>query len=125
MTGYRIHSHAELKRQMKAVARGDEPAPADAGQTSFHSLDTIMRLLTPENRALLAILRDRKPQSIAELAELSGRAASNLTRTLAKLEAVGLVAMKVVDRRKVPTPLVARLHVEIDPYSQNDRFEMA
>jgi predicted transcriptional regulator len=84
-----------------------------------------MRLLTPENRELLALIRDRKPQSVAELAALSGRAASNLLRTLAKLEAVGFVRMKTVKRRKVPVPLVHRLRVEIDPYSLDDHLELA
>ena len=51
-------------------------------------------MLTPENRQLLAIIRDRKPQSVAELVEMSGRAQPNLTRTLAKLEAAGFITMR-------------------------------
>jgi len=119
-------SHTELRDEMMAVARGERPAPADAGQQTFESMDALMRLLTPENRQLLALIRDRKPQSIAELAEMSGRAAPNLTRTLAKLEAVGFVKMLGgAERRKIPTAVIHRLRVEIDPFSQNDRFEMA
>ena len=110
---------------MRAVARGEKPAPADAARPSFESVEALIRLLTPENRRLLAIIRDRKPQSINELAEMTGRAAPNLTRTLAKLEAVGFVRMHTVERRKVPMTVVHRLHVEIDPFSQNDRFEIA
>jgi predicted transcriptional regulator len=56
---------------------------------------------------------------------MSGRAAPNLTRTLSKLEAVGFVRIKTVHRRKVPTLAIGKLHVEIDPFSQNDRFEFA
>ena len=56
---------------------------------------------------------------------MTGRAQPNLTRTLAKLEAVGFVRMRLVERRKVPTATVRRLHVEIDPFSQNDRLEIA
>jgi len=122
---HRIIDHHQLKAEMQAVARGERPAPAYAGQPTFNSVEALMRLLTPENRALLAAIRDRKPQSIAELAEITGRAAPNLTRTLAKLEAVGFVRMRVVDRRKVPTAAVSKLRFEIDPFSQNDRLEMA
>jgi predicted transcriptional regulator len=125
MTEHRIISHSELRDEMAAVARGEKPAPEWAGTNTFESVDALMRLLTPENRQLLALIRDRKPQSIAELAEISGRAAPNLTRTLAKLEAVGFVRMRMVDRRKVPTASVHKLHVEIDPFSQNDRLEIA
>jgi predicted transcriptional regulator len=63
--------------------------------------------------------------SIAALAKLTGRVASNLTRTLAKLEAAGLVRLEGLDKRKVPVATVKRLRVEIDPFSQRDRLEIA
>jgi predicted transcriptional regulator len=85
----------------------------------------LIRLLTSENRQLLAAIRDRSPQSIAGLSEITGRAAPNLTRTLTKLEALGFVRMKTVKRRKVPTSVVRILRLEIDPYSLNDRLEFA
>ena len=125
MTEYRIQSHDDLKKEMIAVARGKRTAPKHAALPSFNSVEALMRLLTPENRELLAIIRDRKPQSIAELAEISGRAQPNLTRTLAKLEAIGFVEMRTMERRKVPTAVVHKLRVEIDPFSQNDRLEIA
>ena len=125
MARYRIMSHEALKQEMKAVARGERKAPADAAHPSFNSIDALTRLLTSENRRLLAVIRDRKPQSIAALAQLTGRAASNLTRTLTKLEAAGLVRMRTVNRRKVPTAPVKRLHVRIDPYSEKDILEIA
>ena len=125
MTEYKIQSHESLQKEMMAVARGEKPAPKDAAVPSFNSIEALMRLLTPENRELLAAIRDRKPQSIAELAEITGRAQPNLTRTLAKLEAVGFVRMRLVERRKVPTAAVRKLHIEIDPFSQNDRLKIA
>jgi uncharacterized protein involved in copper resistance len=57
---------------MKAVARGRKSPPKDAGGISFDSVGALLRLLTPQNRALLGVIRDKKPQSIAELAELTG-----------------------------------------------------
>ena len=111
--------------QLKAVARGERLAPKNAGGTTFDSVDALLRLLTPQNRELLAIIRDKKPQSIAELAELTGRAQSNLTRTLGKLVAIGFVHLKNVDRRKVPTTTIRSLRINIDPFSQNDRLELA
>jgi predicted transcriptional regulator len=115
-----------LRDEMKAVARGDRPAPADAAKPSFNSVDAVVRLLTSENRRLLALIRDRKPQSVAELVEMSGRAQPNLTRTLAKLEAAGLIRMKAVGgRRKAPSVVVKKIVVEIDPYSDSDRLSVA
>ena len=122
MTDQKIQSLAALEEEMRAVARGEKPAPADAAAPSFESLAALARLLTPENRYLLALIRDRKPQSVAELAALAERAEPNLLRTLEKLRAAGLVRMEQAGRRKVPIPVIARIVVEIDPYSANDRM---
>lgn len=126
MTKYRVQSLRSLRDEMKAVARGERPAPAGAAKPSFNSIDAIVRLLTPENRELLAIIRDRKPQSIAELVEMSGRAQPNLTRTLTKMEAAGFIRMKAVGgRRKAPSVTIKKIVVEIDPYSDRDRLSVA
>lgn len=125
MKPFKIQGHAALREEMKAVARGERPAQKDAGGVTFDSVEALLRLLTPQNRELLAVIRDRKPQSIAELAAMTGRAQPNLTRTMGKLVAVGVVRMKSVDRRKVPTTTVHSLRIDIDPFSQNDRLELA
>ena len=125
MKQVKIQGHAALRKEMKAIARGDKAAPKDAGGISFDSVDALLRLLTPQNRALLAVIRDKKPQSIAELAELTGRAAPNLTRTLGKLEAIGFVRLTSANRRKIPTTAVRSLKINIDPFSQNDRLIVA
>ncbi len=124
MKSFKVQSHKALRNEMKTVARGKKPAPADAAVPSFNSVQAVMRLLTPENRSLLAILRDREPQSVAELAEMTGRASPNLIRTLAKLEASGLVEVRTINRRKVHRPAAHMLRLEIDLFSQNDRLEM-
>ena len=125
MTRVKIQSLQSLRDEMKAVARGERPAPADAARPSFNSVEAVVRLLTPENRKLLALIRDREPRSVAALVEMSGRAQPNLTRTLAKLEAAGFVTMKGVGRRKAPSVAVKRIVVEIDPCSNRDRLRVA
>ena len=81
MTKYKVQNLRSLREEMKALARGERPAAAGAAKPSFNSVDAMVRLLTSENRRLLAIIRDRKPQSVSELVEMSGRAQPNLTRT--------------------------------------------
>jgi predicted transcriptional regulator len=125
MTEYKVQSLRSLRDEMKAVARGEKPAPVDAALPSFNSVDAVIRLLTPENRQLLALIRDHKPQSVAELVQLSGRAQPNLTRTLAKLEAAGFVIMTAAGRRKAPSTTITKIIVEIDPYSDHDRLQVA
>ena len=125
MKSIKMQSLRSLREQMKAVARGERRAPADAGRPSFNSVRAVVRLLTPENRQLLALIRDRKPHSVAALVTLTGRAQPNLTRTLAKLEAAGFITMKTVGRRKTPSVAVKKIVVEIDPYSDRDRLSVA
>ncbi len=125
MKRYKIQSLASLEGEMRAVARGERAPPPDAGKPSFNSVEALIRLLTPENRQLLALIRDRKPGSIAELVALTGRAQPNLTRTLAKLEAAGFIRMKPVGRRKAPSAAIKKIVVEIDPFSQHDRLLVA
>ncbi|HEX9783416.1 MAG TPA: MarR family transcriptional regulator [Opitutaceae bacterium] len=121
----KIQKLRSLRDEMKAVACGERSAPPGAGKPSFNSVEAVVRLLTPENRRLLTVIRDREPQSVAELVTLTGRAQPNLTRTLAKLEAAGFIKMKAVGRRKAPSVAVKKIVVEIDPYSDRDRLRLA
>ncbi|MDP2124154.1 MAG: MarR family transcriptional regulator [Parvibaculum sp.] len=122
---YKIQSMKSLEREMRAVARGEKPAPADAAMPSFESAEVLIRLLSPENRALLALIRDRKPNSVAELAEMSGRAQPNVTRTLAKMVAAGFVKMKADGRRKAPRLAIRKIKVEIDLCADGDKLRVA
>nr|WP_294505859.1 transcriptional regulator [uncultured Rhodopila sp.] len=119
----KIQTMNALEQEMRAVARGELAPPADAALPSIESAEALLRLLTPDNRSLLRTIRDAKPQSVAELARLTNRAEPNLLRTLGKLETFGLLEMRLVGRRRVPTALVGMLHVEIDPYAMADRVE--
>jgi predicted transcriptional regulator len=124
MTKFKTQGMASLRDELLAVARGERPAPADAGSPSFDSALALVRLLTAENRHLLATIRDREPGSVAELATMTGRAQPNLTRTLAKLKAAGLVTTRMVGRRQELRSAVKKIVVEIDPYSDHDRFRV-
>lgn len=122
----RIQSMKELRAEMLSVARGERKAPADAGRVSFESVEAVMRLLTPENRQLLAVIEKKKPASIADLAQLVGRAEPNVSRTLGKLVAAGFVRLKPgVGKTKAPEVAIRRLTVDIDICRQTDRVAVA
>jgi len=121
----KVRSLKSLREEMTAVARGERPAPPDAARMSFSSIGALFRLLTPENRQLLAVIRDRKPASIAALSKMTGRAEPNLARTLTKLEAGGFIAFESHGRRKAPRANIGKILVEVDPCSQRDRMNVA
>lgn len=122
----RIQSMKELRAEMLSVARRERKAPADAGRVSFESVEAVMRLLTPENRQLLAVIEKKKPASVADLARLVGRAEPNVSRTLGKLVAAGFVRLKPgVGKTKAPEVAIRRLTVDIDICRQTDRVAVA
>ena len=120
----KIQSLRELRDEMKAVVCGDRSPPAHANAPVYESADALMRLLTPENRKLLSLIAQKRPQSVASLALLCGRAESNLSRTLAKLQNAGIIRMDDGDgRAKVPTVAVHTLRLEIDVFTAQDYVE--
>ena len=121
----KVQSFRSLMNEMRDVARGKKTAPRDSARPSFESVEALVRLLTPDNRRLLATIRDSKPQSIAALSKLTGRAQPNLTRTLAKLETAGLVETKMEGNRKAYRVRIRKVRVEIDPFSEHDKLEVA
>jgi len=122
----KIQSMQSLKKEMQSVARGASKAPADAAQISFESVEAVIRLLTPENRFLLATIDQKKPMSIAALAQLVKRAEPNVSRTLGKLEALGFVRLRPgVGKSKIPEVAIHRLTVDMDICAQQDRIAAA
>lgn len=116
----RVQSFSSLRDEMRAIARGERSAPPHAAAPSAHSADLIARLLTSENRSLMAAIRTHQPESVAALAVLTARAPSNLTRTLDKLAAVGLVHFETHGKRKAPRTVAGKIVIEIDPFSDMD-----
>jgi len=56
MKYFKSQGHRSLRAEMKAVARDERLAPTDAGSTTFDSVEALLRLLTSQNRELVAII---------------------------------------------------------------------
>lgn len=54
---------------------------------------TMAAVLSEDNRAMLHLIHERKPKSLTELTELTGRQGSNLSRTLRMMEDYGLITI--------------------------------
>jgi predicted transcriptional regulator len=98
-----IASYPEFKERSMAIARGDLKPSADAPKVWFTSIESFAKVLSDKNRALLTLIAEEKPSSMNELAEKTGRAPSNLSRTLRTMERYGLVRFeKGAGRVKAP-----------------------
>ena len=76
-------------------------------------MESFAKVLSDKNRVLLDLIMEKKPGSLAELAELSGRAKSNLSRTLHTMERYGLVQLKKDASGKV-VPRVSYTDIVLD-----------
>jgi predicted transcriptional regulator len=86
-----IASYEQFKSYTMAIARGEyKRRPSDA-KVWFSSIESFARVLSDRNRELLGVIAETKPQSLNELAGRTGRAKSNLSRTLKTMERYGLV----------------------------------
>src|SRR5208283_2870226 len=88
-----IASYADMKARTLAVARGELKPGAEEPKLWFTSIESLARVLSDKNRLLLDLIIEQQPKSLAELETLSGRAKSNLSRTLKNMERFGLVEL--------------------------------
>ena len=86
-----IAPYEDMKARTLAIARGELRPRPDDPKLWFTSIESLARVLSDKNRALLDLIFERQPKSLAELEGLSGRAKSNLSRTLKSMERFGLV----------------------------------
>ena len=97
-----IASQDAIRARARAIARGEHrPAPGEP-HIWFTSMRSLAEVLSDDNRSLLRTIREEKPESLQRLAELTGRAPSNLSRTLKTMERYGLVEMRRQDRQVRP-----------------------
>jgi len=89
-----IMPQESIRARVLSIARGEcKPKPSDP-KIWFTSMRSLAEVLSDENRALLKVIQEAKPQSISPLAELTGRKTSNLSRTLKTMSNYGFVEMK-------------------------------
>ena len=108
-----IASYEEMKARTMAVARGELHVATDEPKVWFTSTESFAKLLSAGNRDLLRVIVEQAPSSLDELARITGKAKSNLSRTLKTMAGYGLVRLERGERGRI-TPKVAHDRVELD-----------
>jgi predicted transcriptional regulator len=120
-----IASLADMKARTMAVARGELKLRADEPKLWFTSIESLARVLSDKNRLLLNLIIEQQPKSLAELEALSGRAKSNLSRTLKNMERFGLVELVKGDGGTVQ-PRVPYNEIRLDlPMGHHNRLAVS
>lgn len=96
-----IATYDQYKARTMAVARGERKSASSSAKVWFTSVESFAKVLSDKNRELLAMIAETKPDSMNELAQTSGRAMSNLSRTLRTMERYGLVRFEKRDGRQL------------------------
>lgn len=92
----------QIRARALAIARGEyKPKPGEP-KVWFTSMKSVAEILSDSNRALLKVIRETEPESVAALAKKTGRQRSNLSRTLKTMSRYGLVDLKRENRQVRP-----------------------
>ena len=89
-----IATYEEMKTRTLAIARGQYKPGVHEPRVWFTSAESFAKVLSDRNRDLLRIIADSAPESLAALAQRTGRQKSNLSRTLKTMERYGFVQLK-------------------------------
>jgi predicted transcriptional regulator len=89
-----VASRQQMRERTLAVARGELKPAASDPKVWFTSVESLSQVLSSKNQLLLEMIRRARPASVRELAELSGRKESNLSRTLRTMERYKLVRLE-------------------------------
>jgi predicted transcriptional regulator len=87
----------------------------------FTSMASLAAVLSDGNRALLRTIREKRPRSLTELSELTGRKVPNLSRTLRMLSGYGLVELHRNVRDVQPIALATDFLVVLDSQGEGKK----
>lgn len=107
-----IASYEEMKARTLAVARGERRVTKSEPKVWFTSTESFAKILSAGNRDLLRLIAERSPGSLDELSRITGRAKSNLSRTLRTMAGYGLVRLERGARGRIK-PKVTHDRVEL------------
>jgi len=105
-----IKSHEQTMLEcagiMDAVMRGENVKPEEP-QYTFTSFEAFRKAMTPQRFALLKVIREKRPESIKELAAITNRDMKNISEDVKILLDMDLIEMEKHGKNKAP-----RLHYD-------------
>ena len=106
-----IMPQEQIRARVLAIARGEVKARAGEPKIWFTSMKSLAEILSDDNRVLLKVIRDTKPNSVTSLAAATGRTPGNLSRTLKTISNYGIVEMR--REKKLVRPIAKATEFQI------------
>ena len=89
-----IMPQEQIRARVLAIARGEIKARPSDPKIWFTSMKSLAEVLSDDNRTLLKVIREIRPDSVTSLAAATGRTPGNLSRTLKTMSHYGIVEMR-------------------------------
>ena len=100
------------RQRVLDIAAGRRQRTEDEPRVWFPSLKTAAEILD-RNRELIRIICDESPGSVTELALRVGRKESNVSRSLKRLEACGIVRLIPEGRSRRPVAVARDFEIQV------------
>jgi len=89
-----VMTQEQIRARAIAIAKGEyKPRPGEP-KIWFTFMKSVAELLSDQNRALLKVIWETNPDSMAVLAKATGRQPGNLSRTFKTMSRYGLVDLQ-------------------------------
>ena len=88
-----IMPREQFQQRLLDIAAGRYKPTKEEPKIWFSSMKSLSEVLSDNNMRLLKMIEENQPETLKELATLSGRQTSNLSRTLKTMERYGIVEL--------------------------------
>ncbi len=109
-----VMSQQQIRARAIAIAKGEYKPKPDEPNIWFTSMTSVAEVLSDQNRALLKVIRETNPDSMAVLAKMTGQQPSNLSRTLKTMSRYGLVDLQREKTHVRPVVKATRFRIMAD-----------
>jgi len=107
-----IMPREQFQRRVIDIASGKVIPKRGEPKIWFNSIKSLGEVLSDNNMRLLKLINECNPESIGELARLSGRQTSNISRTLKTMEKYGIVELKKSAQKVQPTTMATEFEIQ-------------
>lgn len=103
-----------IRKRALAIVKGEYVPQEGEPKVWFTSMIALAQVLSNDNVDLLRMMDEQKPESITELAMMSGREVSNLSVTLKTLSGHGFVKLEKMGKSVKPVAKFTEFEIKLE-----------
>jgi predicted transcriptional regulator len=107
-----IMPREQFQQRVLNIAAGRYLPPKEEPKIWFRSMKSLSEVLSDNNIRLLKMIEENQPETLQALAILSGRQASNLSRTLKTMARYGIVELHKEKRAVRPVVKASAFNIQ-------------